>query len=427
MIERLRNIVKNCNVDDYRIVEKTTLSHQAFFVKQALDQHRIADTTHTILTIYIDKEVDGNKLRGQAEREFYESESDEDIIKAIEKMKFNAALALNPYYEIPAGHTYAEERKDYGLLNMLKTFATAIQNVKDTETEKINSYELFVNSYYYHIVNSRGVDVSFNTMDEETEVIINSIDGDHEIELYHRVNFADQPLEEITAGILDVFRYAKDRTAAVPLKKMNGVTVLMSGLDNGEFFHYFLSKTNASMIYNRMSQVKIGDNCQDSDNCDRITLELKKELPFSAKNLPYSTEGVPARDVTILKDGVYCSYWGDQRNCYYLGMPEAIVGNNYVVSGGSRTVEEMKQDPYLEIIQFSNFIVNPMTGDFGGEIRLAYYFDGRTVTPVTSGSITCNTSEALKNIRMSKETIQINNCIVPKTIQIFDVAVAGEE
>ena len=156
----------------------------------------------------MDKEVDGKKMRGQAAHEIYGSDSDEKILKDIDEMRKNALLALNPYFEIPA--------KDFGLLDVLKTLVSAIQNVRDTETEKINSYELFANEYYYHVINSRGVDISFNTMDEEAEVIINSIDGDHEIELYHRVKFANQPLNEITDGILDVFRYAKDRTKAVP-------------------------------------------------------------------------------------------------------------------------------------------------------------------------------------------------------------------
>jgi len=427
MIRRLEELVRQCNVDDYRIVECTTVSHQAFFVKQDLDQHRISDTTHVTLFLYVDKEEDGRKLRGQASREFYESQSDEEILKQIESMKFQASLAMNPYFEIPADYKYAEERKDYKLLDVLKTLVSAIQNVKDTKTEKINSYELFVNEYYYHIVNSRGVDVSFNTMDEEAEVIINSIDGDHEIELYHRVKFANQPLNEITDGILEVFRYAKDRTKAKPTKKMNNATVLMTSLDNGDFFRYFLAKTNAGMVYNRRSQTKVGDNCQENSKGDKVTLELKKELPYSANNLPFTTEGVPAKDITIVKDGVYQSYWGDQKNSYYLGLKEAIPANNYVVLPGSKSIAEMKQDPYLEIIQFSSFIMNPMTGDFGGEIRLAYYFDGKEVTPVTGGSITCNMTESLKHIYLSKETRQINNCVVPKTVQIFDVAVAGEE
>ena len=71
--------------------------------------------------------------------------------------------------------------------------------------------------------------------------------------------------------------------------------------------------------------------------------------------------------------------------------------------------------------------MNPMIGTFGGEIRLAYYSDGEKVIPVTGGSITCNMNDVLNSIRISSDTRQIDSCIVPRTIEIPGVAVAGEE
>ncbi len=427
MFNQLIELVKQANVDDWKLVETITKSHQAYFVKQELDQHRISDVVERNLTIYLDKEVEGKKMRGSASHSFFPDTPVEEIKEEIEKMKYNASIALNPYYELVKDEKHNEDKKDYQLIEVLKTVVSAIQNVKNTETEKINSYEIFVNEYFIHIVNSQGVDVSFNSMDEEIEVIINSIDGDKEIELYHRVSFANQPLQEITQGILDVFKYAKDRTKAVGTKKALNQRVLLTSLDNAQFFRYFLMKTRTSVVYSRGSQVKIGDKAQSGDNCDRISVELKAELPYSSKNLPYSNDGAKAKDSFIVKDGEYVAYWGDHIPAYYLGVKDASCANNYVVSGGSKTLEQLHQDPYLEIIQFSSFIMNPLTGTFGGEIRLAYYFDGNNKIAVTGGSITCNFADVLNDIRMSKETRQIDNCIVPVTIEIQNVAVAGEE
>ncbi len=427
MLERIIKAAKAAGVSDWRVVEKSTGSHQAFFIKRAMDQHRISDTVHTTLTIYVDKDVDGKKMRGAAAHEFLASDTDEKIVSEIEKMKFNASLALNPYFELVKDEQSFEEKKEYGLGSILATVLSAIQNVSDTRTEKINSFEVFVNEYYYHIINSQGVDISFNTMDEEIEIIINSIDNGHEIELYHRVKFADQPLEEITRGILDVFKYAKDRTVAVPTRKNMNMKVLMSGLDNAEFFEYFLSKTNTAMVYSQGSQVKTGDVVQSGDDCDRITVKLAKSIPGSSMNRPYSMDGKKASDRTIVDKGVYTSYWGDQTTSYYLGCEDSPYAENFTVSGGTATSDEMRKGEYLEIIQFSSFIMNPMVGTFGGEIRLAYYSDGKTVVPVTGGSITCNMNDVLNSIRISSDTRQIDRCIVPRTIEIPGVAVAGEE
>jgi len=51
------------------------------------------------------------------------------------------------------------------------------------------------------------------------------------------------------------------------------------------------------------------------------------------------------------------------------------------------SLEEMHAVPYIEPVMFSDFRLDSMTGDFGAEVRLAYYFDGKNVTPVTGGSI----------------------------------------
>lgn len=427
MFGKLMEIVKTSGVSDWKIVEKTTKSHQAYFVKQELDQHRISDTVETQLTVYMDCEVDGRKMRGSATHEFFSNTGEEEIKAEIEKMKYNATLALNPYFELVKEEKHYEEKKDYRLLDVLRTVLEAMQQIKDSETKKINSYEIFVNEYYYRVVNSQGVDVAFNTMDEELEVIINSIDDNHEIELYHRVNFADQPLKDITDGILEVFKFAKDRTKAKATKKSLSETVILSSLDNASFFNYFLMKTRTSMVYNRGSQVQIGDKAQQGDNCDKISITLKKELPYSSRNLPYTTDGLKARDCSILRDGEYVSYWGEPQTAYYLGVKDVAPANNFVVSGGTKTLEELHSEPYLEIIQFSSFIMNPMTGNFGGEIRLAYHYDGDKITAVSGGSITCNMDSALQTLRMSRESRQIDNCIVPRSIQLFNVAVAGEE
>lgn len=425
-MERLIRLLNETNVSDWKITRKTTLSHQAFFIKHELDQHRIAETVHTEVYIYVDVENESVKLRGGAKHEFSSTDSDEEIRKQLEKMKYNATLALNPFFELAEPVKDVEPKSHYNLSDMLKTVISAVRSVKDTDSESINSYEVFVSEYYYEIKNSRGVDVSFNTMDEQIEIVINSRSGDQEIELFHNVDFADKPLDEIKEGILEVFRQASDRNKAVTTSKSNGMTVILTGEDNASFFRYFLMKTSSRMIYGRSSQVRIGDVFQSEEDCDKITVEIKKELPYSSRNMKYTMDGNPAKDLFIAKDGVYTNLWGEQATSYYLGLKEAVPANNYVVSGGSRTAAEMHDQPYLEVVKFSSFIMSPVSGDFGGEIRLGYYHDGEKVIPVTGGSITCNMDTALKTLRMSKETVQYDNCVVPKFIELKNVAVAGK-
>ena len=425
-MKRLVEILNKSNLADYQIVQKETVSHQAFFIKQQLDQHRISSVTHTKLTIYVDSQ-DKSK-RGSATKEIYPNETDEEIRKDIESMKFDASLAMNKYYPLVEDQHYFEEKEDFDLVKSLENVVKAVQSIEDTETEKINSYEIFVDEERYHIYNSKDVDVTFNKTSEMVEIVINSLSKEHEVEVYHMIEAgADQTSEAIRQEILEVFKKASDRSKAVPAKKMSKAHVLISGSDLKEFFDYFRAKINAQMIYGGMSQNKVGDVIQKGDDCDKITLKAVKEMNYSNTNLPYSLEGVKASNFTILDNGKYVNNVGSARFAYYLGLDDVKYASNFTVEPGSKSIEEMKKDPYLEIAQFSSFQVDTVTGDFGGEFRLAYYYDGNSVTPVTAGSVTINMNDVLDHIYLSKESKQYNDCIIPVAIELFDIEVAGQE
>ncbi len=425
-MKRLVEILNKSNLADYQIVQKETVSHQAFFIKQQLDQHRISSVTHTKLTIYVDSQ-DKSK-RGSATKEIYPNETDEEIRKDIESMKFDASLAMNKYYPLVEDQHYFEEKEDFDLVKSLENVVKAVQSIEDTETEKINSYEIFVDEERYHIYNSKDVDVTFNKTSEMVEIVINSLSKEHEVEVYHMIEAgADQTSEAIREEILEVFKKASDRSKAVPAKKMSKAHVLISGSDLKEFFDYFRAKINAQMIYGGMSQNKVGDVIQKGDDCDKITLKAVKEMNYSNTNLPYSLEGVKASNFTILDNGKYVNNVGSARFAYYLGLNDVKYASNFTVEPGSKSIEEMKKDPYLEIAQFSSFQVDTVTGDFGGEFRLAYYYDGNSVTPVTAGSVTINMNDVLDHIYLSKESKQYNDCIIPVAIELFDIEVAGQE
>lgn len=202
--------------------------------------------------------------------------------------------------------------------------------------------------------------------------------------------------------------------------------VLLSGSDLKEFFNYFVDKINTQLIYSGNSCTKLHDQIQQGDDTDKISLKAVAKLLYSSLNVPYSREGTEASDFMILDNGKYVNYTGSQIYAHYLGLKNVPFAANYQVSGGSKTIEQMKKQPYLEIVQFSSFQVDIITGDFGGEFRLAYYYDGATVKPVTAGSITVNMNDILNHMYLSKETKQYNNWIIPQTIELFDVDVAGE-
>jgi predicted Zn-dependent protease len=104
--------------------------------------------------------------------------------------------------------------------------------------------------------------------------------------------------------------------------------------------------------------------------------------------------------------------------------PTGVFGGSRL-ENGTRTEAELKEAPYLQVESFSALGVNPMNGFFGGEIRLAYLYDGKTVTPVTGGSVSGNLTEAQKNLIFSKETYRNRRYEGPALVRIQGVTVAG--
>ena len=112
----------------------------------------------------------------------------------------------------------------------------------------------------------------------------------------------------------------------------------------------------------------------------------------------------------------------------YLGLEDSFEISNWRVSGGSRSAEEIRSGKFLEIVEFSDFQVDAMTGDIFGEIRLAYYHDGTgAVTPVSGGSVSGNMRDNLEHMQMSKETRIYSNAEIPAVTRLENINIAGVE
>ena len=85
----------------------------------------------------------------------------------------------------------------------------------------------------------------------------------------------------------------------------------------------------------------------------------------------------------------------------------------------------MKAAPYLEIVNFSDFQMDSFTGHVGGEIRLAFWYDGERKIPVTGGSINGNILEAQKNLLFSREMQTEETFEGPVSVCMEGINVAG--
>ena len=88
--------------------------------------------------------------------------------------------------------------------------------------------------------------------------------------------------------------------------------------------------------------------------------------------------------------------------------------------------EKVKLDGELEILRFSDFQMDALTGDFAGEIRLALLKKGDKVIKLTGGSLAANIKDVQNNITLSKEMQNFDAFTVPKAIKLRDVEISGK-
>ena len=378
-MNELYDVLKASKASDFLIREEQTESREAFFIGQKLDMSRAKKVTHTFLTVFVDSE-DG-KFRGSAEKEIHQGISREEMQQEIDQALFAAQFVQNPWYPVAepsdaqASADMADASRD--LTAKLVKLVQAMQEIKAEEDSRVNSYEIFVNQKQTHIRNSRGVDVTFSGFDCEIEVVTNSRKDDHEIEIYKDLRFSDKSAEKIIAEVRGMFHTGRQRLNAVPTRQNEHADVLLTGNAVG-------------------------------------------------KNAPYDETGMPVAERVLFENGICRSYWGSLQHAHYIGMKDTTSMNNMVVEGGSKTLDELRSMPHIEITDFSAFDMDAVSGTCGGEIRLAYEGDGTTSHPTTSGSLSARYDDVLKNLTFSKETQQINNRVVPCAVLLRDVTVAGE-
>ena len=253
------------------------------------------------------------------------------------------------------------------------------------------------------------------------EAVINARKDGHEIELYRMLKAGTCDREQLTRELKETLTYGRDRLITVPTPALDKPDVVFATDPSVELYRFFASKLYASMVYRGMSDWKIGDMVAP----ENLTMCSVRSLPNSSRNVAYDEEGAPIRDLTLIDHGKAVSYMGGRQFSQYLGMESSFIPSNIEVIGGTESEADLRTGDFLEVVEFSDFQVDSITGDIAGEIRLAYLHQGGKVTPVCGGSVSGSFPELLKTMRFSKESRQYNTMLIPSVTRLQGVTVTG--
>ena len=426
MLNTIIDLLRASTADAWEVTDIQETGWEFYLIRHRLDQHRAKLTRHTHVKVY--RRFGEGKFLGSASAEIPPTATAAEAKATVDALCQRAEYVKNPAYTLvtPDGEAQAQTGS-VDVAAIARDFLEAVQAVPETATEDINSYEIFVSEKKRRFVNSEGVDVVSVYPSSMAEVVVNARRDGHEIELYRLYHSGACDKAGLTQALTETLRYSRDKLIAQPTPALGQATVLFSTDAACEIYNYFISRMSAAMLVRRISDWQIGEPVVKDAEGDLVTVRALVNLPNSADNAAYDPEGARRWDFDVIENGIARQSFGSRQFSQYLGLERSCIPGNYAVSGGSQDAAALRSGPYLEVVEFSDFQVHPMSGDIAGEIRLGYWHDGEKTIPVSGGSVTGSMLTLAKTMRMSREQRQYNNLLIPAVTALSGVTIAGVE
>jgi PmbA protein len=433
MIEGLRKLLAEIpGLSAWRISDRRIAGRELFLLRRDVDMQRSKDVRHTHLTVYRDFKADGRSYRGSVTVQIHPTYTNGEIRGLVEQSLDSALYVRNQPYPLvePGAEITPMPESSFAarpLEEWLPPLAETIYDQEGSGGARINSAELFLNRAETRILNSRGLDVGYVGYSGYVELIVEDDGRAGEVELYRELRFSEYLPELLAAEVRDQLDRCGDRAAAGRTPHLKRFPVLLTGDPVPDFFEYYLEQSAAQSVYSGISTAKVGESIQGREiSGDLLSLILEPFLYNSPSSAPVDADGFTLNSTRVIDAGRLERFWGPVRYCHYLEVPPTGAVGNVVVQAGDRTLQELREGPNLEVVYFSDFVAEPLTGDFGGEIRLAYYTDQKGKRcPVTGGSISGNIREVQTRMFFSRETQSRARFQGPAAVLLPEISVSG--
>jgi len=465
MLDQLVSTLKSFNERDgveYLVNETKTRRVESYNIKQQTEMNREIETTQLSLTLYVvfsEKDADGNekKYRGSYNTFIHPGTSEDELKDIISQGVYAAGFVKNAYYPLVSPtRSYPALPKCIDTNQALDELQSAFFASDNHEKGHISYSEFFIARKDVRIVNSSGVDVSYTTHDVFIETAVHMPTGfgaktgdnngggnigsdkaEIEVSESYRFSLDDIPtaVAMLKARVAELFLVAEKKAAAKPTPSVGDINILLSGECLSTFFSYYYYCANARLVYQQLSTFKEGTQVQGDGASDKVsdkvsdnvTMVLEPLMQGSSYSRPFDDHGQPLVNHEIIKEGKLLKFWGDTRFASYLEIAPTGNISNVRITGGTASDDELRKHPYLELVSFSDFQVDEITGDFGSEIRLGYFFDGEKTVPVTGGSISGNMAKVHGSLRMSAQEKQYDSYRGPGTVCLRGASISGVE
>ena len=423
MITLIKEALAQAGIQIWSIEKKQEWDAELFFIRRRLDMHRMKQTCKYHVSVYCDFEKDGKPMRGVSQVTIVPSQTKAEILDAVRGAYYAASFVANPTYELP-DRQVCEPIIQPGVLADIPVeqaamkMAEAIFSADCDPNAFLNSVEIFAVKTTTHLLTCKGTDVCYTKFGVNGEFVAQCKEPE-DVEMHHTFSYDDLSCEAVKKKAETALLQAAHRSVARHELPSGTYDLILSGDEVAEVLSYYLSRTHVGMVFPGYSTWKVGADVQPAD-----TIGERLELTLRA-TAPYSSEGIPMANRVVIKNGKVVAYHGGARLSSYLGVPPTGDYRAFSCENGTVSLADMKKGPYLYPVSFSDFQMDEMSGHFGGEIRLAYYFDGKETHIVTGGSVNGSINDCCGSMIFSKERYDSERYKGPFAMRLPGVRVAG--
>lgn len=426
MLKKIIGVLNQSEAECWRVTEAVEHTAELYFIKKELDIPRIKDITQYYAVVYRDFEVDGKRFRGSSTALLYPGMAENEIAERVRNAYISAGFVKNSWFELADP---VQEGKRLSLSDLAENTpeenamraANIIFSVDGDNKSFLNSVEIFAVHGCRHIIGSNGLDVSYEYDRVEGEFVAQCVEP-NDVEQFRQFGFDHWDENGLRNKIRSALSDVRMRAEAEHPPVSGTYSILLRGEDICEIFNYYAYRSSAAFIAAGYSKWAPGAPVQGKNiSGEKLNLSL-------ASNAPFSGEGIPMPERTLMRDGELMLIHGETRYCRYVGVEPTGNYNKLRCANGTIPLKELRKAGVLEPISFSDFQMDEMDGHFKGEIRLAllHKSDGTTEI-VTGGAINGSLIEAQSQLLFSKERYEDLSYEGPQAVLIPGVAVAGND
>lgn len=431
MVEKLKELLQQSNsIDDFRITEIRKSGLEWYLIGNEIETARSKDIVDYEVAVYADSN-NGN-ARGACIFHIQPTMDEKEILTSINRAVQTAKSIHNDWYPIPE-KSHAKDATPIPQSNFfalspseaMRILRESLYRYNGFAGATINSLEIFLTKIDEHIINSRGIDMCFSRYHGYTEYIVNAGSELQEIELFDSIMFSEPTLEKLSSVVKLKLAQANDRLSAIPTPDCSNLPVIFSGSPAEDFYRYWFHACQNSAMYQHTSPFAMGEDTSLPDaKGDTITLRAVPFVPGSPLSRPYDSEGFALKPVPCINNGILTTLTGPLKYAHYLKQQPCGSHPLYEFSGGKHSKTVLTQQQHLEAVSFSDFYLDPSTGNFGGELRLGYLVANGKRIPVTGGSITGSIPENRGMLLFSSELYDYATCRAPELCLVPKVRIA---